>query len=286
MEYEDAVVVTVLHHPARPINCIRRTLGSLVHATKRKLSVVVHIQDAVPKRTRDEFGELPYELTVLTTERHPGLSAPLRKSLERFLAGRARWWMKCDDDIGLPPGGIDTLIGCIEREEEVGDYDIAYAQINGQRLGIGRTCSANPVDHVGVMVKFVDRPGDMPYIDYEHGSHVRRQEGPADWCVCEFVDIGCTLFDRRFLDVNGVDTIDGSYFVGGISIDLMMQAREQGKNVIFCIRPQMDHRHDDCMSKEYVRAKHGNPAHMRVSGRHFMEKWKVESIRLNRVKDR
>ena len=286
MEYEDTVIVTVLHHPTRPIGCIRRTLSALDHATSRDLSVIVHIQDSTPQRTRKDFGDVPYDLTILTAEQHPGLSAPLRESLKMVLAGPARWWMKCDDDIVLPPRGIDALISCIEIENEIGEHDIAYAQINGQRLGIGSTCSANPADHVGVLTKFVERPDDMPYLDYEHGSYVRREAGAVSWCVCDFVDIGCTVFDRKFLDIRGIDTIDGAYFVGGISIDLMMQAREQKKKVVFCIKPQMDHRHDDCMTQEYVKAKHNNPAHMRASGKHFMKKWGVESVRLNNVKDR
>lgn len=273
---EPGYTTCILHHPARPVDCVVRVLDALAGATREphRVEVVIQGPSRDPLPPVDAYPRL--ELEYIQLPRNTGLSAPAAESMAR---ATTRFWAKLDDDMVLPPRAWDILAGGIEGWAKrygarAGAAMMATGGLNARRL----------VRRDGRLVEEDEGPDNLS---------MRTRHGTFE--LSDVVGSGATLFDMAVLRA-GSDLTDGTghehqlgrvqpegrllaafdprYQVGGADVDLCMQMGERGWPLLLCTWPRVTHIYKECSPPAYEQDR-WSAEDLEASRQIFASKWGV-----------
>jgi GT2 family glycosyltransferase len=245
------ITTIVLHHPARPDTCLRRTLESLSAATTKAHRVEVVVQGPLKPGVKLPVNrEYKFSLEYIYKDRNVGLSLPLHESIERL---QSPYWAKLDDDIAVPPDAWDMMIAAIEDERRNQQFKIGMAFIATDNIP--------------------PRLFEVVYGDtllFRTGCHVRRHKLRMDWEVCDFSGMGATVIPKATFDAGFMP--DPRYVVSGENIDFCYQLWQKNWHAVHLTRPICMHNHKGCTPPEYGRVRWDRQT-ITNSANLFWEKW-------------
>jgi len=270
VRYDEGITVLILHHTVRPRCCVRRTLRALSGATAiRPFLVEVVIQGPAEDVTWLVRGKTNFELVRVDNHKNLGMGVPIAAATERFLKRDHRWMMRLDDDMLLRKGSIDLAIESMLREQEHGTKvdRVMIANKNSKPVGL----------------RLEKREGDIPALHLDRGKALWSRSVRPDltWSVSDFVDTGCTIFDRAALEDGCMP--DPRFFVGSFSVDFGWNALQRGYLSVMYEGSKADHISRQCRSIEHESVRRGE-SHVRENGRIFADKWGIEPVEITGYK--
>ena len=208
-------------------------------------------------------GKPPFELVRIDNNRNLGMGRPITDATNRFMDSDYRWFMRLDDDIELNTGVIDKAIKLLERKQEEGSK-------------IDRVMIANQFSKP-VMFKLEKKQGDQPLLIFERGKciekGVNRKTGKARWFMCDFVDTGCTIFDKEAIRAGCRP--DPQFFVGAFSDDYGWNAHLLGFKSLLYAGSRVNHFARECRSEGHERVRRSTRL-VRENSAKFAKKWNVQ----------
>ena len=262
----------VLHHPARPVNCLIRTLEALRGATAGD----DHVVDVIVQGTKDDTYGYPkevdgYHLRYCEVGSNIGIGGGFKLGVERFLQTDAKWLAKIDDDIAVSRRGWDILAGIIEYERTE----------NGRKLGASMMSTGRTRTRLLCESKSPNGLNIIDVVDGDRGCGQSEMFGrQVTWKLTDFSDVGCTIFPRELFESGCLP--DEELHVGGIGLDLVYQGNQRGFNWSVCCSPLCDHFGADCHNMQYTSVRNNKDTYIR-SHLHFYKKWGVVPMPLARA---
>jgi len=250
------ITTAVLYHPLRPLDCLVRSLRALEKAVEGREHVVdLFVQGQVASLPSP--GDFEFDLNITVYDKNRGIPLPCRKSVLRCIDRGHTWWSKVDDDIILPPGAFDTLIGVMEREDALGEYSIGAVQM-----------STGPGTHAHTPKLFA--MGER--LTLPVGSYAERTEGEVSWSVCDCVGAGGAVYRASIFDSCELDT---SLTVGCDDTDLCLQMAHRGIRSALVTSPCSDHLVRECYNPDYKAVRYDRKLIDHCAAL-FLEKWGME----------
>lgn len=261
------IYTIVLHHPARPVSCLIRTLQSLRFATNG----TDHIVDVIVQGKIDWDRGYPRRLDGCCLKysevgKNLGIGGGFKHGVERFLRTKYKYIAKIDDDIEVPPRGWDVLVGIVDHEKLE----------NKQRVGSVMMSTEKTRTRVFSMGLSPNNVKTMKPIDGHHGYSAKKIYGRnVLWAKADFADIGCTVYNRDLFESGCIP--DERLFVGGIGLDLVCQGNEHGFSWFVCRSPRCNH--FGCNNKRYKKIRYDKDVFVK-SHKVIYKKWGFSPVKL------
>jgi predicted glycosyltransferase involved in capsule biosynthesis len=261
----EGITTMVLHHPLRPMSCLKRSLRGLERSTNGREHVVDVVIQGPVKGPLPDPSKFKLHINFFQEEKNIGISKPAVRSIKQFLERGHRWWSKVDDDILMPRNGLDKLISVLEFEQSLGILDVGAAQMT--------TGAGTWVHKPRVFVISREKHSDGRPIFYTQNGHVvERTKNEVTWRVADCTGWGSTVFNRSVFEKGCMP--DTRYFVGVIDTDLCYQMFHKGIRIALVNNPSCTQLVQECYNKAYKNIRY-NKERIQQSGRKFSDKWGV-----------
>lgn len=261
----------VLHHPARPVECFRRTLQSLRTAVQGQRHIVHAV---VQGEFEPSDHPLPspmehakwFELRYSKLKRNVGVGAGMRLSADAFLKeADLGWFARIDDDIMVPGRAWDIAIQNVIETQRL------------PALPIGGCMISTGVTRPRLLV-FGHRSVDV--VDGDRGTRERwlATQLESRWSIVDYVSAGCTVYNVDLLRAGCLP--DPMVKLGGEDLDIVMQGRLRGFKWLLATVPTCNHLDAQCRPEGYRQVRRDH-ALVREVGKYFRKKWGVACPKLD-----